>query len=87
MTRNEELRAAIDRFGGELAAWPDRALAGEVRAAALADRDVRASLDRARALLLPEEGRRHWRSMASGLGRLVPGRTPRSGGDAPSDAG
>ena len=47
----------------------------------------RRRLDRARALLLPEEGRRHWRSMASGLGRLVPGRTPRSGGDAPSDAG
>ncbi|WP_392542425.1 transglutaminaseTgpA domain-containing protein [Oryzobacter telluris] len=32
----------------------------------------RRRLDRARALLFPEEGRRHWRSLFSGLGRLVP---------------
>ncbi|MFQ6170474.1 transglutaminaseTgpA domain-containing protein [Oryzobacter sp. R7] len=38
----------------------------------------RRRLDRARALLLPEEGRRHWRRAASRLTRLVPrpGRRP-----------
>lgn len=34
----------------------------------------RRRLDRVRALLLPEEGRRHWVSLVTGLGRLVPRR-------------
>ena len=44
----------------------------------------RRRLDRVRAMLLPEEGRRHWRSAFSGLGRLVPRRRPGGSGDAPA---
>jgi hypothetical protein len=51
---NTALRSAIrdgfDRHGGDLSRWPDRALAKEAGMAALADRDLRASLDDARAL-------------------------------------
>ncbi len=36
---------AIDRYGGDFSTWPDPALATAARAAALADPDVRASLD------------------------------------------
>jgi hypothetical protein len=50
MTRDSELQAAIDRFGADLASWPDQALANEVRAAVLADRGLRAGLDEAAAL-------------------------------------
>lgn len=45
----------------------------------------RRRLDRVRAMLLPEEGRRHWRSAFSGLGRLVPRRRPGGSGDLPPD--
>lgn len=45
-----DLVAAIDRFGGDLDRWADRGLAQEVRSAALADRVVRAELDRSRRL-------------------------------------
>lgn len=44
------LVAAIDRLGGDLDRWADRGLAQEVRSAALADRVVRAALDRSRRL-------------------------------------
>jgi hypothetical protein len=48
------LRSAIldglDRYGGELSRWPDRGLAKEAAAAALADRDLRAALDGARTM-------------------------------------
>ncbi len=40
----------IDRHGGDLRRWPDRELAKQAGEAALADRDIRASLDAARAL-------------------------------------
>jgi hypothetical protein len=45
-----ELRAAIDREGCELAHWADKALANEVRVAALADRELRRYLENAAAL-------------------------------------
>jgi hypothetical protein len=45
-----ELRAAIDRDGAELAHWTDRTLAGEVRSAVLADRELRRYLENAAAL-------------------------------------
>ena len=41
-----ELADAVDRYGADLAAWPDPALAAEARRAALADRAFRARLDR-----------------------------------------
>ncbi|MYZ49721.1 hypothetical protein, partial [Propylenella binzhouense] len=54
-----ELAAALDRFGSDLARWPDGAPAAEARAALLGDRafrgswevwrDVEQSLDAARA--------------------------------------
>ncbi len=42
--------AAIDRYGADLATWPERDLAKAARLAALADPDVRAWLDEARCL-------------------------------------
>lgn len=51
--QENDLRAAIDRHGADLAHWPDGALAQEVRAALLAHRGLRsywegaASLERA----------------------------------------
>lgn len=51
---NTALTAAIlegiDRHGGDLRRWPDRELAKQAGEAALADRDLRASLDAARNL-------------------------------------
>jgi hypothetical protein len=47
---HRELLEAIDRYGSDLAAWSDQALANEVRRAALADRTFRARLDSAAAL-------------------------------------
>lgn len=37
---------ALDRYGADLAAWPDADLAGTARRAALADRSFRARLER-----------------------------------------
>jgi hypothetical protein len=48
--RHPELVSAIDRYGADLARWRDRALANRVRAAVLADRELRAYLDGAAAL-------------------------------------
>lgn len=48
--RHPDLVSAIDREGGDLARWRDRALANRVREAVLADRDLRAYLDGAAAL-------------------------------------
>jgi hypothetical protein len=45
-----ELLDAIDRYGSDLASWPDPALANGVRHAALADRAFRARLDAAASL-------------------------------------
>ena len=45
-----ELTEAIDRYGSDLAAWPDQALANAARRAALADRAFRARLDAAASL-------------------------------------
>ena len=51
MARDQrELRDAIDRYGSDLAAWPDQALANDGRHAALADRAFRARLDAAASL-------------------------------------
>jgi hypothetical protein len=47
---NSAILEGIDRHGGDLRRWPDRVLAKQAGAAALADRDLRASLDAARAL-------------------------------------
>jgi len=47
---NQSLAEALDRYGSDLAAWPDRALAGEGRRAALADREFRVRLDAASSL-------------------------------------
>lgn len=47
---NSAILEGIDRHGGDLRRWPDRVLAKQVGAAALADRDLRASLDAARVL-------------------------------------
>ena len=44
------LAAAIDKHGADLAAWPNSALANEVRRAVLADRRLRAYLEGASAL-------------------------------------
>ena len=49
-TDHAELRETIDRLGANLAAWHDRELAKRVRAAALADRALRAYLEGALAL-------------------------------------
>lgn len=54
MTETPRLKAdltdAIDRYGSALQRWPDPALANEVRAGVLADRDLRRHLDGATAL-------------------------------------
>jgi hypothetical protein len=47
---NAAILEGIDRNGGDLRRWPDRVLAKQAGEAALADRDIRASLDTARAL-------------------------------------
>jgi hypothetical protein len=47
---NSAILEGIDRHGGDLRRWPDRVLAKQAGAAALADRHLRASLDAARAL-------------------------------------
>jgi hypothetical protein len=41
-----DVAEALDRYGADLAAWPDADLAGEARSAALADRGFRARLER-----------------------------------------
>lgn len=45
MNRNSAIREAIDRYGPDFNAWPDRRLAGEARQAILADRALRAWYD------------------------------------------
>ncbi len=51
MARDErQLLEAIDRYGSDLAAWPDQALANDARHAGLADRAFRARLDAAASL-------------------------------------
>jgi hypothetical protein len=47
---NAAILEGIDRHGGDLRRWPDRELAKQAGEAALADRDLRASLDAARNL-------------------------------------
>jgi len=47
---HSELLEALDRYGADLSVWSDKALANEVRRAALSDRDFRARLDSAAAL-------------------------------------
>ena len=49
MARDQrELLEAIDRYGSDLAAWPDRALANDARHAGLADRAFRRGSTRRR---------------------------------------
>jgi hypothetical protein len=50
VTERPPILAAIDRYGGHIAAWPDRALASAAREAAVADPEVRRRLDLARGL-------------------------------------
>ena len=48
MARDQrELLEAIDRYGSDLATWPDQSLANDARRTALADRAFRARLDAA----------------------------------------
>jgi len=45
MNGKSAIREAIDRYGPDFNAWPDRGLAGEARQAILADRALRAWYD------------------------------------------
>lgn len=47
-----ELAEALDRYGADLASWPDPSLANEARRRALADRDFRARIDAAASLAM-----------------------------------
>ena len=47
---HDEIEDALDRYGSDLAAWPDATLAADARRWAMADRRFRARLDGARAL-------------------------------------
>jgi hypothetical protein len=50
VTARPPILAAIDRYGADIAAWPDRALAFAAREAAVADPEVRRRLELARGL-------------------------------------
>jgi hypothetical protein len=50
MNRETAIREAIDRYGPDFNAWPDRGLASEARQAILADRALRAWYDDAAVL-------------------------------------
>ena len=50
MAHDREICEALDRFGTDLSAWPDPALATAARRLALADRSFRARLDTAVAI-------------------------------------
>ena len=50
MAQHLTLQEALDRYGADLSAWPDPALAGEARRRVLADRAFRGSFEAAAAL-------------------------------------